>query len=90
MQSSKIKKGKNLTERLYEEELFLTDGYVAYRTEPPMQEGRNFRLFVKTEKDEVELSPETNHFNRILSGEEIQEEISPEGYYHFTQPDIIF
>lgn len=91
MSTLKIKKkDKTLLEKVYSEEVFLSDGFAAYRTEPPTKEGRSFRLFVKVRDGEKELKPSANHFNKMLSGEEIREEISPEGYYRFVHRQINF
>jgi len=83
-------KTKTLLEKVYSEEVFLSDGFAAYRTEPPTKKGRSFRLFVKVRDGEKELKPSANHFNKILSGEEIQEELSAGGYYRFIHRQIIF
>ncbi len=84
------KQETNLIKKVYEEEVFVTDGFAAYRTEPPKVKGNPYRLFCKTQDGEVELDANASNFLKIIIGEEVQEEISHEKYYGFVHPSGIF
>ncbi len=75
-------KKKKQSEKVYFEEVFLSDGFVMYKTEPPVKKGKAFRVFVKRENGwEMEIPFSTNHFNKILVGEEIQKELTRDEFY---------
>ena len=74
---------KELTERVLEEELFLSDGLIVYRTEPPRNKKSSLKVFCRTKDGEAEVEPNTKHFTDMILGFEIAQEITRESYDSF-------
>jgi len=77
-------KTKGLYLKALDESVYVTDGFDAYRTEPPQEEGEPFNAFVKTNNGEERVSHQAHALVKLLLGEEIQEEITEKKYNDFT------